>query len=81
MIVLFVLILLNFSSCEAFRVKRTALSCEIPSVNRGYVINGSEFARGSYPWMVALMFVEDGEPPRYFCGGSLISTKHVLTGE
>jgi secreted trypsin-like serine protease len=81
MIILFVLILLSFSSCEAFRVKRTALSCEIPSVNSGFVVGGNEVVRGSYPWMVALMKLEDNEPPMYFCGGSLISKKHVLTGE
>lgn len=82
MIVYFVLILLSCSSSEAFHVKRSASSsCEIPSVNRGLAIGGSEVARGSYPWMVALMFLKEDKPPLYFCGGSLISKKHVLTGE
>ena len=31
-----------------------------------------------WPWLSAFVFWPDLE---YFCGGSLISTKHVLTGE
>jgi secreted trypsin-like serine protease len=79
MIVFLVFILLSFSSCEAFRVKRAEFSCQIPSVNRGFAIGGNEILRGKNPWMVALMSMEDNKY-RYFCGGNLISSKHVLTG-
>lgn len=55
--------------------------CGIPFIVKGFVVRGNDFDRGSFPWMVALMYSNDDEVPRYFCGGSLISKNHVVTGE
>lgn len=71
----------SLSKADKVRVKRDAPSCAFPEVRKGFVINGTQFERGSYPWMVALMYKKDFQPPKYFCGGSLISSTHVVTGE
>jgi secreted trypsin-like serine protease len=56
--------------------------CGVAFISEGLIVRGTEFARGSYPWMVALMYTNhDDKPPTYFCGGVLISEVHVLTGE
>lgn len=54
--------------------------CGIPSQTTGLVIGGEEFIRGQWPWMVALM-QKNSTPPKLFCGGVLISSNKVLTGE
>jgi secreted trypsin-like serine protease len=54
---------------------------EMTQVNRGSSFKMIDFERGSYPWMVALMYIKDTKSPSFFCGGSLISKKHVLTGK
>lgn len=40
------------------------------------IIGGNEIVRGKWPFLVALIMASDG---KYFCGGNLISSKHVLT--
>jgi secreted trypsin-like serine protease len=44
--------------------------------------NGKSVERGEYPWMVAL-FEKNPKSGKefYFCGGTLISNKKVLTGK
>ncbi|XP_076280507.1 serine protease persephone [Lasioglossum baleicum] len=49
-----------------------------------HIFDGIEAKAGEFPYVVALGYVndnsaEDGQPIRYGCGGSLISTEHVLT--
>lgn len=45
------------------------------------IYGGSNLVRGKYPWMVALKFKKGENPPTYFCGGTLIGRRRVLTGE
>lgn len=47
----------------------------------GLIVNGQGFDRGKWPWMVALMKKRKSEPPRFFCGGTLVSATRVLTGK
>lgn len=42
------------------------------------VENGTLYKRGDYPWIVALMHT-GANPPKYICGGTLISLRHVIT--
>jgi len=51
-------------------------SCGIENTG-GRIIGGSETVPHRYPWMVAL--VQPNQPTRQFCGGTLISDRHVLT--
>lgn len=43
----------------------------------GLVVNGNEALRGQFPWLVAYFYGE--HKPDFICGGSLISTKVVVT--
>merc|ERR1712165_298869 len=48
--------------------------CGIPNAkSQGKVVGGAEAEAHQFPWQVGLFF--DG----YFCGGSIISEKHILT--
>ncbi|GLV42225.1 uncharacterized protein CBL_03811 [Carabus blaptoides fortunei] len=44
-----------------------------------YIYRGTPVARNEHPWLVALFEEKNGNPLTFFCGGNLISTKHVLT--
>lgn len=44
----------------------------------GFAIGGNQTERGQWPFLVALYNVEYED---FFCGGSLITSKHVLTGD
>lgn len=44
----------------------------------GQIVGGTKTTKGDWPWLVALTH---GENDDFFCGGSLISAKHVLSGE
>lgn len=85
-ILFFVLLCCSNFYCEILndasesRARRDASKCAITMVRLGFVVNGHQFVRGKYPWMVALMLLKDSKPPIYFCGGSLVSSMHVLTG-
>jgi Trypsin len=58
------------------------VQCGVPFISEGLIVHGTEFARGSFPWMVALLYTNhDDKLPAYFGGGVLISQFHVLTGE
>jgi secreted trypsin-like serine protease len=63
------------------KVKREVSNCGKRSQSRGFIVGGSNFERGDFPWMAALMFRADDKPPEYFCGGTLISENQVVTGE
>ena len=41
-------------------------------------INNSKFSSANWPWLTSLFYYFNGE---YFCSGTLISEKHVLSGE
>lgn len=41
------------------------------------IVGGSEINANRYPWLTAL--VQHGNPSKLICGGTLISSKHILT--
>jgi len=44
------------------------------------VVGGNTAPPGAYPAMVALLFAQVGDTPQaFYCGGTLISSRHVLT--
>ena len=45
-----------------------------------FVFLGDSFSRGEFPWMVALLD-KITNPPAFFCAGTLISWRHVVTGK
>lgn len=44
----------------------------------GTVFGGARIRKGQWPWIVAFLHRFERN---FFCGGSLISDKHVLSGE
>lgn len=52
------------------------LHCATANSYVGFVIRGNHVNRGEFPFLVALVNVPDF---KFFCGGSLITSKHVLT--
>ncbi|GFY78661.1 clotting factor B [Trichonephila inaurata madagascariensis] len=44
-----------------------------------YVVGGYDAKDRSWPWMVSIHISRNETPRRYFCGGSLITYRHVLT--
>lgn len=50
--------------------------CASSSTYSGLVRGGTRFAAGTFPFLVALVYTLDA---KFFCGGSLITDKHVLT--
>lgn len=81
-IVAFVILFADADASPKFRSKRASNSerCGTPSQSTSLVINGNDFQRGNWPWMVALM-LKTTTTPRLFCGGVLVSANKVLTGE
>ena len=64
------------------RLKRQNPVCGVPSqLSQGLIYNGESFQRGSWPWMVALMYKMRAKPLKFFCGGTLVSDKKVVTGK
>lgn len=46
----------------------------------GYIFGGTHSSRGEFPWMVALTLARF-DPPMFIGGGTLVSSRHVITGE
>jgi secreted trypsin-like serine protease len=43
----------------------------------GLIYGGKATVKGSWPWLVAFTYRSNGE---FFCAGSLVSKRHVVTG-
>lgn len=53
------------------------LECgSVTKSNTPLVLNGEQARRGDWPFIAALYL----KPDKFYCGGTVISTKHVLTG-
>lgn len=52
--------------------------CGIDRPLRAVIKSGKVTQRGQYPFLVALIYREN---KKYFCGGNLITSRHVLTGD
>lgn len=68
------------SSLNQTRSKRNNDVCGVPTQSSSLVVNGVDFQRGTWPWMVPLMD-RTTSPPKLFCGGVLVTKTKVLTGE
>lgn len=68
-VILFGALTFNFSSWSSEL-------CGDSVVGSGFVVGGSAIKRGQWPFIAAL-FRNDNK--KYFCGGTIISTRHVIT--
>ena len=55
-----------------------AQECGNVKYTSGLIYGGEYIQRGQYPWLCA---IHDTVSDEFFCGSTLISKKHVLTGE
>lgn len=53
--------------------------CGVPKIVSERIHFGEIFTRGSFPWIVALM-LKGVDQPGFFCGGTMISNKFVVSG-
>lgn len=56
----------------------TGIECGTVYLNQPLIRGGNAVQRNEWPFIVAVYEVE---PRRFFCGGTLISNRHVLTGD
>lgn len=56
-------------------------ACGVSNVTLPKIVGGVAAKLGDFPWIVALGYKNAKNPnqPRWLCGGSLVSSKHVLT--
>lgn len=58
------------------------LSCGTSSFSGiGLMYGGHTFAKGSWPWMVAMMYKRDETPLKFFCSGTLVTHRKIVTGK
>jgi secreted trypsin-like serine protease len=69
---------LNFFYFWVFIGLSESQSCGDRSGIKGNIVNGNECQRGDWPWITAFVHVTKNT---YFCGGSLISSTHILSGK
>jgi secreted trypsin-like serine protease len=59
-------------------VKESKITCGKRSGVIGNIIDGESLRRGSFPWLVAFRCLSTNQ---FFCGGSLVSDRHIVSGE
>lgn len=61
------------------RSRRNSDTCGVPKIKFGLIVQGEDFKRGSFPWVVALTNL-DSRPPNFLCSGTIISRNFVISG-
>lgn len=61
------------------------IKCGVPSISytdtpNPLVVNGEKTRPGEWPWLVALFAAIRIEKFQFQCGGSILTTKHIITG-
>ena len=79
-VVVLLVVLMFISLCASGRSPRQTVAgkCGKRFPGAGAIFRGARFKRGEYPWNVALLYKT---PPKFFCGATLVSLLHVVTGE
>lgn len=72
------LLLVSLLLFVAFVTANEFNECGKPKMYYGLVYGGNETQKGEFPFLAALYHIESDV---VFCGGTLISAKHVLTGK
>ncbi|CAH1719741.1 unnamed protein product [Chironomus riparius] len=64
------------------KILESSIQCGVPKIkledHSGLIINGKPVKKGQFPWMVSY-FHNGGEENAFICGGTLISSRSVIT--
>ena len=77
---LFVIVIVSELNSTVAQQRNVDSNCGKPAQGIGFIYRGREFKRGQFPWMVALLN-KLKTLPEFFGAGTLISTRHVITGK
>ena len=77
---LFIILNISELNAEVQKQRNVERVCGKPAQTVGFIVNGADFKRGEFPWMVALLNKLRNQP-EFFCAGTLVSTRHVITGK
>lgn len=66
----------GFAEVGSADFKKIFSNCSAVPYAEGYIVGGKPCKRGQWPFLAALLLKE---PREFFCGGSLITDRHVLT--
>jgi secreted trypsin-like serine protease len=73
--VLFITLFVTFACVSANPITKCG---KRTNVGQGNVVGGYHTRANSWPWLVALIHRHTRQ---FFCGGSLVSERHVISGE
>lgn len=68
------------ANAENYKSPQSIQNCGVRKSGSGLIVWGQNFSRGTFPWIVPLISLKR-ELPSYFCGGTIISSTFVLSGE
>lgn len=71
------LIILDIITSGMGAIEMPEFECGVTDFTRALISKGTRTDRGEWPFLAALYYVEEYT---FFCGGTLITYKHVLTG-
>lgn len=74
---LLIIVVLSFTTLKVCATNVPSIQCGTTEFTQGLITKGTKTTRGEWPFLTALL---TAETKTFFCGGTLISTKHVLTG-
>lgn len=77
-IAVLVVILIALTSPQLASNDKEAEACGKPRRDTGLIVGGANIRHGQFPWIVAFNQTRIGFS--YFCGGTLVSLRHVITG-
>lgn len=73
-------LILALTTYEVSGREMTSIQCGTANFTRELIWYGNKTERGEWPFLTALFKVKEEEENEFFCGGTLVSSKHVLTG-
>lgn len=73
-------ILCSFADFSSAQFSQEEKLCGRPESGVGLIVRGRDFNRGDFPWAVPLLRARSGETLQFFCGGTLVTLNHVITG-
>lgn len=75
-----IFLICEVTSSSPNRHKRDVTTCGNSIRSTSLIAGGTSFPSGAFPWVVALNYTKNKQT-HFFCSGTLISSRHVITGK